>query len=142
LRGWKGEVYEGGIRVPALANWPGVLEPRSLPAPMHIVDWMPTLSKLAGYSPETDLRWDGSDVWPLISGRAAAIEARSLYWKTPNAFAIRLGDWKLITGKQQKSFELYNVIADPYEEHDVARRNPERVNELRRLLEEVSAHDR
>ena len=142
LRGWKGEVYEGGIRVPALANWPGVLEPRSLPASIHIVDWMPTLCKLAGYSPETDLKWDGRDIWPLVCGRIVADEPRMFYWKTPNAFAIRLGNWKLITNKQKKSFELYDVAADPYEEHDLAKRHPERVNELRRLLLEVSADDR
>jgi len=142
LRGWKGEVYEGGIRVPALANWPGVLEPRNLPASVHIVDWMPTLCKLAGYSPKTDLKWDGRDIWPLICGQTAPNAPRLFYWKTPNAFAIRLGDWKLITEKQQEKFELYDVIADPYEEHDVARRHPGRVDELRRLLAKVSAHDR
>jgi len=142
LRGWKGEVYEGGVRVPALANWESVLEPRILSASVHIVDWMPTLCKLAGYSPQTDLRWDGRDIWPLVSGQTAAIEPRSLYWKTPNASAITLGDWKLVTDKRQKSFELYDVITDPYEEHDLARRCPERVNKLRRLLTEVSADDR
>jgi len=142
LRGWKGEVYEGGIRAPALANWPGVLEPRSLSASMHIVDWMPTLCKLAGYSPQRDLRWDGRDIWPLICGRTIAGEPRTFYWKTPNAFAIRQGDWKLVTDKQQKNFELYDVINDPYEEHDVDRRYPKRVNELKRLLANVSADDR
>ncbi len=142
LRGWKGEVYEGGIRVPALANWPGVLEPRSLFASMHIVDWMPTLCKLVGYSPQRDLRWDGRDIWSLICGRTIAGEPRTFYWKTPNAFAIRQGDWKLVTDKQQKNFELYDVINDPYEEHDVDRRYPKRVNELKRLLANVSADDR
>lgn len=142
LRSWKGSVYEGGIRVPALANWSGVLEPRILTASVHIVDWMPTLCKLAGYSPQKDLRWDGRDIWSLISSRTAADESRMFYWKTPSAFAIRLGDWKLITGKQQKNFELYNVIADPYENHDLAWDYPECVNKLRRLLAEVSADDR
>ena len=142
LRSWKGSVYEGGIRVPALANWPSLLEPRKLSASVHIVDWMPTLCKLAGYSPQKDLKWDGRDIWPLICGRTASNEPQMFYWKTPNAFAIRFGNWKLITNKQQKSFELYDVIADPYEEHDIALRHPERVNDLRRLLTEVSAHDR
>jgi len=142
LRSWKGAVYEGGIRVPALANWPGVLEPRDLSASVHIVDWMPTLCKLAGYSPQRDLRWDGKNIWSLVSGRTDADKPRVFYWKTPNAFAIRLGDWKLITDKQHKKFELYNVVTDPYEKHDSAQDYPERVNELKRLLTEVSADDR
>ncbi|MEJ2705562.1 MAG: hypothetical protein P8Z79_24235, partial [Sedimentisphaerales bacterium] len=109
---------------------------------VHIVDWMPTLCKLAGYSPQRDLKWDGRDIWPWISGRTNAEESRVFYWKTPNAFAVRLGNWKLITNKQQKKFELYDVIADPYEKHDLAQDYPERVNKLKRLLAEVSADDR
>ena len=48
LRGGKTQAYEGGIRVPAFANWPGVLGPRQVITPMHIVDWMPTLANLLG----------------------------------------------------------------------------------------------
>ena len=142
LRGWKGDVYEGGIRVPALANWPGVLEPGSMLAPVHVVDWMPTFCKLAGYSPKRDLKWDGEDIWPLIQARAAHAKPRTLYWKTPGAQAIRHGDWKLIVDKQQRVVGLYDVVADPYEENDMAQRYPDRVNALEQLLNRVSADDR
>jgi len=142
LRGWKGEVYEGGIRVPGLVHWPGVLKPGSLAAPVHIVDWMPTLCKLAGYVPDPGLKWDGRDIWPLVCGQTAGGEPRTFYWKTPNASAIRHGHWKLIVGKQENDIELYDVAADPYEQHDLARQHPERVKDLRRLLAEVSADDR
>ena len=142
LRGWKGDVYEGGIRVPALANWKGVLEPGSMTAPVHIVDWMPTFCKLAGYSPNADPKWDGKDIWPLIRSRAAHSEPRTLYWRTPGAQAIRHGNWKLIVDKQQKATGLYDVVADPYEENNMIQRHPERVNKLKRLLAKVSADDR
>ncbi len=154
LRGWKGEVYEGGIRVPALANWPGVLTPGSLSRPVHIVDWMPTLCTLVGYDAgaltavqgrdalATKLKWDGKDVWPLICGQAADAEPRLLYWKTPNASAVRQGDWKLIVGKKKTNAELYNLSTDPYEKNDLASQHPERVNDLRKLLATVSAQDR
>lgn len=142
LRGWKGEVHEGGIRVPALVNWPSLLKPGSLAVPVHIVDWMPTLCKLVGYFPEANLKWDGRDIWPLICGRATLSEPRLLYWKTPNASAIRHGNWKLIVGKRKKDIQLYDVAADPYEEHNLAQRHTHRVNDLRRLLAEVSADDR
>jgi arylsulfatase A-like enzyme len=150
LRGWKTDVYEGGIRVPAMANWPGVLEPGDMLAPVHIVDWMPTFCKLARHSSETDLfdrlraslKWDGEDIWPLIQSRAAHAAPRTLYWKTPGAQAIRRGDWKLIVDKQQTVVGLYDVVADPYEENDMAKRHPDRVNDLKRFLVKVSADDR
>ncbi len=142
LRGWKTDVYEGGIRVPAMANWPGVLEPGNVLAPVHIVDWMPTFCKLAGHSPKTDLKWDGKDIWPLIQSRAAHAKPRTLYWRTPSAQAIRHGDWKLIVDKQQRVVGLYDVVADPYEENDMAKRHPDRVNDLKQLLVKVSADDR
>lgn len=142
LRGWKGDVYEGGIRVPALANWPGALMPGSLSRPVHIVDWMPSLCALVGYSAGKDLKWDGMDVWPLICGQAGDGEPRLLYWKTPNAFAIRHGDWKLVVGKKKKDAGLYDLSVDPYEKTDLASAHPERVKELKQLLANVSAQDR
>ena len=154
LRGWKGEVYEGGIRVPALANWPGVLKPGSMSRPIHIVDWMPTLCALVGYGAgaltavqgrdalATKLKWDGKDVWPLICGQAGDGDPRLLYWRTPNASAIRQGDWKLVVGKKKKDAELYDLRADPYEKTDLASEHPDRVNKLRQLLATVSAQDR
>ncbi|MHC4073982.1 MAG: sulfatase-like hydrolase/transferase [Planctomycetota bacterium] len=150
LRGWKGDVYEGGIRVPAMANWKGVLEPGSMLAPVHIVDWMPTFCKMAGYSPDANpfdrlrasLKWDGKDIWPVIRSRAAHGEPRTLYWRTPGAQAIRQGDWKLIVDKQQKAIGLYDVVADPYEENNMVQRHSDRVNNLKRLLAKVSADDR
>lgn len=142
LRGWKGELYEGGIRVPALANWPGVLRPGDLDGPVHMVDWMPTLCQLTGCSPERDLHWDGHSVWSLLSGRTATARPRSLYWKTPNSSAARSGDWKLIVKKGQKNAELYNVASDPYETQDLASREPRRVAELKRLLAKFASNDR
>jgi len=142
LRGWKTDVYEGGIRVPAMANWPAVLKPGTMQAPVHIVDWMPTLCKLAGHAPRADLKWDGQDIWPLIQDRAARAKPRTLYWRTRGFQAICHGDWKLIVNKQQSVAGLYNVLTDPYEEKDVAQKHPERVEDLKRRLAEVSADDR
>jgi arylsulfatase A-like enzyme len=110
---------------------------------------MPTLCTVVGYDVGKDLKWDGKDVWPLICGQAATAEPRLFYWKTPNASAVRHGNWKLVVGKKKTNAEpwppageLYDLAADPYEKTDLASRHPDRVNELRKLLAAVSAHDR
>ncbi|MFO7976374.1 MAG: arylsulfatase [Candidatus Hydrogenedentota bacterium] len=142
LRGWKGDLYEGGIRVPALANWPRVLKPHIVSEPIHIVDWMPTLCALAGYVPEPRPTWDGLDVWPLIVGRKASLGARTMYWKTPKAYAVRQGAMKLILDDQFGKPELFNIEEDPYEKHDLAAERPEVVQKLRKLLQSIAADDR
>jgi arylsulfatase A-like enzyme len=146
LRGQKGDLYEGGIRVPAIASWPGRLARRKFHPPMHIVDWMPTLCALAGYKPAKDLKWDGMNVWPLLSGAASSPISRLLYWTTPQASAVRDGDWKMIVhstrGKAAARTELFHVAKDPNETTDLAITRPEMVTELQRKLALISKADR
>jgi len=141
LRGWKGQVYEGGIRVPALINWPGTLKKGNITAAVHIVDWMPTLCHLAGYVPDKNLNWDGLNIWPLIEGQPLKAEPRTLYWKTPNSSALRHGDWKLIVAKGHEEAELYNLAVDPYEKQNLDQQYPKRVANLKALLEEQRKRD-
>lgn len=143
LRGWKGQVYEGGIRVPALANWPGTLEKAEVNAPIHIVDWMPTFCHLVGCSlDENELNLDGMNVCPLIEGNTTRPEPRTMYWKTPHSTAIREGDWKLIIGEDSSEPELYNLADDPYENHDLSKQYLNRVEDLKLLLDEHRKYDR
>ena len=143
LRGWKGQTYEGGIRVPALVNWPGTLKPQAkVTAPVHIVDWMPTLCKLVSYRGEKELDWDGQDIWPLICGQTEYFKQRTFYWKTPSESAVRQGHWKLIVSRKAKKAELYNLTDDPYEQQDLAQQYPQRVNDLTLLLEQIGRVDR
>jgi arylsulfatase A-like enzyme len=144
-RGQKGQLYEGGIRVPAVASWPGKLRAGKMQAPMQIVDWMPTFSALTGYQPARDLKWDGMNVWPQIAASAATAPSRTLYWTTPRASAVRDGDWKLIVasapdGKSGKS-ELFDLAKDPNETTDLATRMPEKITAMKAKLATMAKAD-
>jgi len=141
LRGQKAQLYEGGIRVCALASWPGQLAQRKVTAPMHAADWMPTLTKLAGYTPTTDLKWDGMDIWPLLSGAVEKPAPRTIYVPLPGAAAVLHGDWKLIEHKKGGKPELFNLIDDPYEKIDQAAKQPEKVKEIELVLEALRKND-
>ena len=152
-RGHKSGIYEGGIRVPVLASWPGKLKAGSNETPLHAVDWMPTLCALAGAKPTGDLKWDGLNIWPLLTGQASAPPARTLYTAAPGfrAQAVRHGDWKLVvtqsggkkappTGAAKE--ELFNLASDPAESKNLAAENAAMLAEMKRRLAEVSARDR
>jgi len=144
LRGEKNQLYEGGIRVCAFANWPGVLPAGKSEAVIHAVDWFPTLAGIVGFSPPATARWDGLDRWPALSGRAAAGRPRPIYVAHMTGAAIIDNDWKLIArtgGKRPKlseprlpKLELFNLAADPCETHDLAADRPDQVNRLEQLL--------
>lgn len=140
LRGWKGQVYEGGIRVPALAHWQGAIEPGECEQPVHIVDWFPTIAALVGYPADDSLQFDGSNIWPLLSGKVEQLPERTLYWKRANnSFALRHGPWKLHADGKRR--ELYNLADDPNEQHDLAAQQPQRVAALEELLAEARQAD-
>lgn len=141
MRGQKGQLYEGGIRTPAIAWWPKHLKPGKINVPLHITDWMPTLTRLAGYQSKRNLKWDGQDVWSVLTGDVEQTELRALYWLGPGrkASALRLGDWKLIvTGDKQ---ELFNIATDPEEKENLAGTKPEELAELKNLLARHAARD-
>ncbi len=142
LRGLKGQTYEGGIRTPALINWRGTLGPGKVTTPLHAIDWMPALTKLVGYRPEKDLQWDGADIWPILTGADRAPAPRTLYWPfVREQWAVRHGDWKLLSAGENRPAELYNLADDPHEKQDLAAQAPEKVAELERRLAEVRELD-
>ncbi len=147
LREGKLTVYEGGVRVPCAVWWPGVIEGgRRIDVPVINLDILPTLSRLAGAS--VPARVDGLDISPLLTGRAASVPQRDLYFFTGQAglqreeIAIRsAGGWKLVVigpdirgprayRTPQHRVELFRVSEDPYERHDVAADHPDLVEKL------------
>ena len=153
LRGQKASVYEGGIRVPTMLSWPAKLKPGTFTMVAQITDWMPTLCALAGAVPAHDLKWDGLNLWPPLSGEEPA-KPRAIYTVGPgfNARAVRDGDWKLIvTGKNVakkdtkpagETSELYDLATDPNETTDLAARMPEKVAALRAKMDALARADR
>lgn len=147
LRGQKAQLYEGGIRVPALAVWPGVLKASAIVnEPLHIVDMYPTLLKLAGARLEQALPLDGKDAWPTIAEGKPSPHEDILFNVTPANGAIRCGDWKLVhngsigannTGAkvEQNVFELFNLADDPYEKNDLSEKHPKKLAELKNRLQ-------
>jgi arylsulfatase A-like enzyme len=143
LRGWKTDLYEGGIRVPAFANWPGVLPAGVvLRAPLHITDWAPTLIALGGGKVRPEWKLDGANIWELLTGRRPNLGERTFYWKTPGGAAVRQGDWKLIHQRANNRDELFDLGRDPNEKNDLAATHPDRVRALKTTLEQLAADDR
>ena len=144
-RGEKGDLYEGGTRVPTLVSWPGRVKPGKVATPVQIIDWMPTLTALAGWKPERDLKWDGTDLTALLLHHTPLPE-RPLYAVAPGwkARSVRMGDWKLIVHDEKKSarVELFDLATDPAESKSQAELQPDRVQKLRQLIQEISASDR
>ncbi|HET6572771.1 MAG TPA: arylsulfatase [Fimbriiglobus sp.] len=140
LRGQKNTLYEGGIRVSAFANWPGRLKPGKFATPMHAVDWFPTIAGLAGYKPKTDLKWDGIDQWPALTGASPARSDRTIYIAMKGGRALLHGDWKLIERNKGRP-ELYDLAADPFETKNVATAQSEKVRQLEKLLSEHRQKD-
>ena len=137
LRGFKGELYEGGVRVPAVVNWPAKLQPGTVESPVSITDWLPTFAGLAGATTEKAMQLDGIDIWPAVTGKpTTALNERNITWTINGARSIVRGDWKLIGfwGKSKNvepaRSELYNLRIDPEETKNVAGKHTEVYAEL------------
>ena len=140
LRGGKGWMYEGGVRVPWIWRVPGVTRPGStIDEPLHGVDLLPTLLALNREQPSAEVI-DGIDVTPALRGES--MPARPLFWHYPHygnqggfpAAAVRLGRWKLIERLEDGRVHLYDVAADVGERADVADEHADVVARLRERL--------
>ena len=164
FRDYKGTIFEGGTRAAAFATWPGhIPADQRVRQPMHMVDWYPTLIKLAGGSLEQKLPLDGLDIWPMLTkGTASPHDAiLSVSTQGPARAAVRMGDWKLMvsgnadadTGEDDgakkakkkgkaaagkyEPVALYNLIEDPSESKNLADAQPERVKAMRARLTQL-----
>lgn len=135
LRGYKRDLYEGGIRVPGIAWWPGVVEPgSSTDEPLAFWDFLPTACELAGAKTPIDI--DGISFVPTLLGQPQKSH-EYLFWKYSAKLALRQGSWKAVKVSDRKPTELYNLATDLGETMDVADRFPEKVRQFEALMEEA-----
>jgi arylsulfatase A-like enzyme len=144
LRAGKGSCYEGGYRVPCIVRWPGkVPADRGSDAIFATIDFMPTFATLAGFDVPDDRTMDGVDQTKLLLGQSEA-GARDNFLYLENA--VRQGKWKYLKAvhrvpgyaqdrERKQVVELYDLEADMGERNNLAAKYPEKVEELRKLLE-------
>jgi len=141
LRGSKGLLYEGGIRVPGAISWPGVIPAgKSFDEPVASIDFMPTILEATGTPLPKNQPTDGISLLNQVK-TGASLKRNALYWHFPCYIGkgepmslLRSGDYKLIQKFAGPTFELYNVKKDPSEETDLAKTEPAKLEELKKLL--------
>ena len=134
LRGLKTILYEGGIRVPMIACWPGKIEPgRTSGHVSAFWDVLPTVADAAGIAPTSDI--DGISFLPELLGRDSRQKKHEyLYWEFQGKQAVRYGDWKAVKQGAGKPLELYDLARDMGEKENVAELHPEVVSAIEEIL--------
>jgi arylsulfatase A-like enzyme len=151
LHGGKGMLYEGGVRVPWIATWPGTVTPGTTDIPINSVDLFPTLVDAAGEAEPGNVGLDGTSLLPLLRGKALGDRKPMFWhfpgylgsgkdvWRTTPAGAVRSGDWKLIEFFEDGRLELFNLKDDIGETTNLADRLPRKRDELHKLLKDWRA---
>jgi arylsulfatase A-like enzyme len=135
LRGHKGTLYEGGIRVPMIVRWPGRVAASTVSdEPWYFADFLPTAAALAGVSAPV---CDGMDVTTLLFDQKHRLPERFLYWEMPKSGlsqAVRVGRWKAVRAAPGRQLELYDLEKDPGESDDQSSRHPVLIATIERYL--------
>lgn len=132
LRGEKGSMYEGGLRVPFMMRWPGEIKPgQTFDRPISSMDIFATSAAVAGAETPQDI--DGRDLMPYARGGKTGSPHEEFFWRQGAKAALRAGDWKLVKqrrGRSNSQWELYNLADDPSEKRDLAQQQPSKLNEM------------
>ncbi len=138
LRGWKGSVYEGGIRVPLVARWPGRIKPGRVSDHVSTFwDVAPTFLQLAG---KRGKGLSGTSFVGALTGQGKQKGRRYVFWEFAGyggQQAVRLGDWKGVRRDMEKGnmrIELYNLAKDPKEQKDLSADHPDVVEQMRKIM--------
>ena len=129
FRGGKGNLYEGGLRIPMAIRWPGNIKPGRVSDHLwYFPDVMPTLAEITGTHAVKDT--DGISILPELLGRKQP-QHKYLYWELGNQSAVRMGNWKAVRPRPNVPWELYDLKTDISEAHNVAATNPEVISQIK-----------
>ncbi len=135
LRATKGTMYEGGIRVPFMVQWPGHLKGgRVYEHPVISLDILPTTAAAAGAEPPNDRKIDGVNLLPYLMGRKKGMPHEILFWRRGQTHAVRKGNFKLV--EAGNGSELFDLFSDVGEARNLSEERPELVKELERAYDE------
>lgn len=139
LRGFKGQVLEGGIRIPFLMQWKGRLpEGKVFDKPVISLDIHPTILAAVGAAVPEGKTLDGVDLVPCLNGKKADAPHDRLFWRYGEQSAVRMGDWKMLK-TAAGSAQLYNLAEDIGEKDDLAAKNPDKLKELQSAYDQWNA---
>ena len=136
FRGGKGNLYEGGLRIPFIVRWPGkIAAGKTSDLLFNQVDILPTLAELTGTQAPADI--DGLSILPELIGEKRAGREQDqhqyLYWEFGSQTAVRMKNWKAIQTKKNRPWELYDLNLDLSEAHDIAAEHPEILNRMKQF---------
>jgi arylsulfatase A-like enzyme len=135
LRGTKGTMYEGGIRVPFMVQWPGHLKGgRIYEHPVISLDILPTAAAAAGAERPNDRKIDGVNLLPYLMGRKKGMPHEILFWRRGQTHAVRKGNYKLV--EAGNSSEVFDLFSDVGEARNLSEERPELVKELEQAYDE------
>jgi arylsulfatase A-like enzyme len=132
FRGFKVSLWEGGIRVPGMIEWPGRVKPRRSDFAAVTSDYLPTIAELVGAEVVDEI--DGRSLVPVLDGKMTARD-KPIGFQSQDQRAWIEGDLKLVKAKGGHGFELHDLRADPGETHDIAAEHPETVQRMKTALE-------
>lgn len=144
FRGWKITNFEGGLRVPMFVKWPAAIEAgTTIDQPVAHIDVMPTLALAAGASLPEGVEIDGRNILELTSpAGVAGWDRETLFWQSGHYRVVRHGDWKLqVTARPDKQW-LFDLAEDPTEQNNLAQSRPDKLAELKALLDAHQASAR
>jgi arylsulfatase A-like enzyme len=134
-RGFKATFFQGGIRSPYFMRWPGVIPAGSrYPYPVGHIDIFATAAAAAGAPLPKDRAIDGVDLVPYLQGKAQGRPHQTMFWRSGQYKVVLDGDWKLQSSEAQKKVWLYNLAADPTEQHELSQAEPARVKAMLAML--------
>ena len=139
FRGRKGMLFEGGIRVPFCMSWPAVLQGgHTYEKAISALDIYPTILKATGAVHPNAQKLDGIDLLPFLSAKDLSEPHDKLYWRYSDGagWAVRQGQYKMIKSGYKQKFFLFDMKADPYEQHNLAEVMPGKLEELKDLYNE------